>query len=259
MQKGLKIAVVGASGYVGREQVRLFKDYEPYEYDRSVGTKEGVNECDVAFICVPTPMKEDGSCDISIVKEVLGWLKCPLVIIRSTVEPGTTDILASTYAGDVVFQPEYVGETVAHPLNDTRMRNFLIFGGHPWATQKAAEVYQMVYNASTRILQTTAKTAEVIKYMENSFIGTYVTFCNEFFDIANHFGVDYHTVREGFLLDPRMTPFWTFVFPNKRGFDGKCIPKDMNAIVASCERTKYRPELLKAVLSRNKQFNDKNV
>ena len=254
-----RIAVVGAHGYVGREMVRLFKEHDPYEYGTDFGTKEEVNKCDVAFICVPTPMMKDGKCDTSIVEEVIGWIETPLIIIRSTVSPGTIEKLIKKTGKHIVFQPEYVGETVAHPLNDTSGRNFLIFGGSKEDCHEALRVYHMVYNASTNTLITTPREAEMIKYMENSFIGTYVVFCNEFFELCKAFDVDYDIVREGFLLDPRMTRFWTFVFEESRGFGGKCIPKDMNGIVHSSNEVGYEPSFLQSVIKENDRMVDLTI
>lgn len=251
----MRIAIIGARGYVGRHMCTLFPTAIPY--DIGVGTKEEVNTCEVAFVCVPTNMKADGSCDTSIVEEVVSWLTVNVIVLRSTVPPGTIDRLQEESKKALVMNPEYVGETIDHPLNDTTKRKFIILGGKPEHTQLVVEAYQQVYNASVKIMQCTAKEAEVIKYTENSFIGTYVTFCNEFYDIAKQFGVSWSVVREGFLMDPRMTPFWTFVYPQKRGFDGKCIPKDMNAIIVASEQAGYEPKLLKAVVSRNQEFQAK--
>lgn len=251
----MKVGICGF-GWVGRAVYDLFKDraeiviYDPNK--ENCGTQEAINACDVAFVSVPTNMVEGGACDTSVVSETVDWLKTPLIIIRSTVTPGTTGLLADMYPDkNIVFQPEYIGETVAHPLFDEKQRNFIILGGKRLARDMAISVYKSVYNANVRILQYDATTAEVIKYMENSFIGTYVVFCNEFYEIANAFGVDYNEVREGFLADPRMTPYWTFVYQNRRGFDGKCIPKDMNAICHASRTNGYKAEFLEEVLNNN--------
>jgi len=72
--------------------------------------------------------------------------------------------------------------------------------------------------------------AEIIKYMENSFLTTKVAFVNQFYDIANLFGADWHRVREGWLLDERVGRAFSAVFADNRGFGGKCLPKDISAI-----------------------------
>lgn len=250
----MAIAIVGAQGYVGKHMCTLFQECTVVRYDIDLGSKDEVNKCDVAFVCVPTNMKEDGSCDTSIVEEVVSWIECDLIILRSTVPPGTVDRLVQETGKHIVMNPEYVGETTDHPLNDTSKRGFVILGGEKEATEKAFQVYQKVYNASVRFMRCSAKESEVIKYTENSFIGTYVTFCNDMARVARTFGVEWSVVREGFLMDPRMTPFWTFVYPDKPGFDGKCIPKDMNAIVQASTEAGYDPEFLRAVLENNERI-----
>lgn len=251
----MKIAVVGSSGYVGRHMVSLFGQVVKYDIIGEDTNQSEVNACDVAFVCVPTNACPDGSCDTSIVEDVMTWLRVPLVIFRSTVPPGTTERLQQIYSQQqLVMNPEYVGETVSHPMNDTARRSFLILGGTCEGTQQAIRVYQQVYNAEVRLFRCSSRVAEVIKYCENSFIGTYVSFCNEFYDICRAFGVEWEDVREGFLLDPRMTPYWTFVYPKKRGFEGKCIPKDMKAIVYAAKQRGYECPLLNSVILYNSQF-----
>lgn len=227
--------------------------HRPFSLDtETIYTDYPTDYYDVCFVCVPTPMKEDGSCDTSAVFDVVRSVNAGLFIIRSTVSPGTTDELNKIKP--CVFQPEYIGESTAHPLISERSTPFAIFGGPQELTDKACEVYQEVYNASVRFYQVSALEAELIKYMENSAIGTMVTLCNEFYEICKTFGVSYNKVREGFLLDPRMSRYFTFVYEQARGFGGKCIPKDMNAIVASVFKKGNRARLLESVLNINKKW-----
>jgi UDPglucose 6-dehydrogenase len=251
----MKTAIVGY-GFVGKAVKRLFPEavvYDPYQPEFS-GTKDKVGECSAVFICVPTPMSEDGSCDTSAVEESVAWLNAPLIIIRSTIPPGTTDRLQSGYKGEIVFQPEYVGETVAHPLLDERQTPFIVLGGRPAGIRAAIRLYQDVYNASVRIHSMRAVEAEVVKYMENCSIGATVTLCNEFYNLCRAFGADYNVVREGYLADPRMSRYFTFVYPEKRGFEGKCLPKDLNAIVKAGEKAGYLPEFIRDILKNNQRI-----
>jgi UDPglucose 6-dehydrogenase len=251
----VKVAIIGA-GAVGRGIAQLFVDAVLFDEPKGIGTREGVNACDAAFVCVPTPRHEDGSCDTSIVAEVIGWLEAPLIIIRSTVSVGTTRALAAKYPGkSIVFQPEYgPAETPDHPFNDLRKVRWIILGGDRKATSQAIRLWQDVYNADVVIHQTPPETAELCKYMENAFLAMKVAFCNEFFDIAQRFDVDYNELRELWLLDPRIGKSHTFVFPEKRGFGGKCLPKDLDAIINSAEQAGYEPTLLKTVMSSNARY-----
>ena len=254
----MKIAIVGF-GFVGKFLKEIFPDamiYDPFLPEVSV-TKEEINKAEAAFIGVPTNMLPDGSCDTSIVESTIEWLKTPLIIIRSTVKPGTTDKLAKKYPQKhIVFQPEYIGETPNHPMKTGALseKTFMIFGGSKEDCGKAILVYQKVYNASVKTLCVSALEAEIIKYMENTAIGTMVTLVNEFYNICQAFGVSYDIVREGFLLDPRMSRYFTFVYPEKRGFEGKCLPKDLNAIVKASEAAGYAPQFIKDVLKNNQRI-----
>lgn len=255
-----KIAIIGM-GIVGKGMERLFIDhfkiviYDPYQPNET-STKEAVNECDLAIICVPTPMKEDGSCDTSIVEECVSWLETPLILIKSTVPPETTRDLCIKYKKEVCFSPEYMGESKnftpfwKYPdPKEARTHTFVIVGGG-----RASEIlnyFMKVMAVETHYVSCTSVEAELVKYMENSFFATKVAFCNEYYDIARVFKVDYKKIREMWLLDSRVNPNHTLVFEDLRGFGGKCFPKDISAIVKASEEKGYSPTILKAVIQSN--------
>lgn len=251
-----KVGVVGG-GVVGNAMVQLCGPttvvYDPYKPELA-GNRDAINACDVVFICVPTPMAADGSCDTHIVEEAVAWVEAPLIIIRSTVAPGTTERLCKTYKKHVVFQPEYLGETTAHVFGNMAERSFLVLGGTPEDTSKAADFYKHYYNSMVHIYFADATTAEVCKYMENAFYAVKVTFMNEFHDIARVHGVDFNRLRELWLADTRISRDHTFVYADNRGFSGKCLPKDCNAIVHSCRKRDYEPKLMAATLKINEGF-----
>jgi UDPglucose 6-dehydrogenase len=250
----MKIAIVGA-GAVGLGIAKLFPDAVLYDEPKKIGTREAVNACDVAFVCVPTPQAADGSCDTSIVEAVVGWIDGPVICIRSTVSVGTSRRLADATRKQIVFQPEYgPAETPDHPFNDLRNVRWVILGGATAATRKVARAWKSVYNSDIVIRQTTFEAAELCKYMENSYLAMKVTFCNEFYEIAERLGVDYDELRELWLLDPRIGKSHTWVLPDKRGFGGRCLPKDLEAIIRTAERAGHTPALLKEVVHSNESF-----
>ena len=104
----MKIGIIGY-GHVGKAMKKLFKNAIVYDINNQeniiLSTKEDINNCDVSFICVPTPMNKDGSCDTGIVEEVIKWCKSKLLIIRSTIEIGFTDRMVEKYKKYIVFQP----------------------------------------------------------------------------------------------------------------------------------------------------------
>lgn len=261
------IAVIGL-GWVGRAQHELFPDAFVYDepkiaerfsdlYSRDKEIQMGraaVNACDIAFVCVPTPNLENGSLDTSIIEEVVNWCESDLIVIRSTVNPGTADKLEAN-GKNVCIQPEYLGETTAHPLLDESQRHFMIIGGNPGNRRKLIEAYQAVYNANISIRQVTNLEAEVIKLSENRAIAWKVAQCQELYDACEAAGVDYYTVREAvYGDDPRFNRWFTFVYPDKRGMSSKCIPKDVLAWAAWAESVGVDPKVTRALLEKNEEW-----
>ena len=113
---------------------------------------------------------------------------------------------------------------------------------------------QKLMHADTKFCQTDLKTAELVKYAENAWLGTKVTFCNEFYEIAKTLGVDYNELRELWLADERINRSHTLVYPDKRGFSGKCLPKDIHAIVKKLEEIGYEPKFIKKTLEENERL-----
>ena len=250
----MKTAIIGY-GWVGKAMHKLFPDAYLYDINIEGSTKKKVNECDVAFICVPTPLAYDESLHTAIVEECVIWCECPLIVIRSTINPGTADYLAEKYKKRIVVQPEYLGETVNHPLFDPKQRNFLIIGGEPKDRRELIDLYVTVYNANISIRQVSRLEAEVIKLSENRAIAFKVGECQELYDVCEKAGVDYYTIRDAvYGDDPRFNLWWTFVYPDKRGFNSKCIPKDVYAWCAFSESVGYKPEITRALLKKNEKW-----
>ncbi len=211
-------------------------------------------EADIAFVCVPTPLK-NGNLDCSAVLEVIGTAPEPLLVIRSTIMPGMCYAAALGYNKRIVYQPEYLGETVEHPLFDMKERPFMVLGGEPEDRRKVIELYQTVYNANIKIRQVSLLEAEIIKLSENRAIAFKVAQCQELYDACEKAGVDYYTIRDAvYGDDPRFNLWWTFVYPEKRGFQSKCIPKDVYGWAAWAESVGINPELTKSMLAVNEQY-----
>jgi UDPglucose 6-dehydrogenase len=247
------IGIIGA-GFVGQAMFKLFGGCPVYDPARGLTDQDAINRCRFAFVCVPTPTAQDGSCDTSIVEEVIEWCESEIIVIRSTVAPGTTDRLREKTGKRIVFQPEYIGETVAHPLIDHQAQGFSVLGGPIEDTSPVADLYKGRFHAAHRFHFSSAICAELTKYMENAFYAVKVTFCNEFFDIARSFGVDFNELRETWLADPRISRDHTFVYPDNRGFSGKCLPKDTSAIIAASQERGVMPRLLESVMEINANY-----
>ena len=249
----MKIGIIGY-GHVGKAMNLLFKDAIIYDKILNIGTQDEINDCDVSFVCVPTPSKPDGSCDTSIVENVLSWDITKVIIIRSTVYVGFTDAMREKYKKEIVFQPEYYGETVDHPFSDLNARKWLSFGGTQRGINLAIDAYKTVINSDVRIFQTDAKAAEMAKYLENAYLATKVIFCNEMYDIAKSLGVDYNLAREIWIADPRIGASHTFVYDDNRGYSGSCLPKDIASIIKQADKTNTDATLLKSVVEKNSKL-----
>lgn len=246
----MKIGIIGY-GYVGKAIKEMIDDhYEVLIYDPAMkyNTKEEINSCDLGIICVPTPMNDDGSCDTRIVEQVMDWLKTPLVLIKSTVYPGFTEGYPQA-----VFSPEYVGESKYYnPIYKTiKETDFIIFGGLSENTQKCVDIFKPILGPLVKYFQTDSRSAELVKYMENTFFATKITFCQEWYDICQAFGRSYDEIREMWLADQRINRMHTSVFKDNRGFKGKCLPKDLLGIIKASEEAGHEPELLKKVVQIN--------
>lgn len=249
----MKIGIIGC-GHVGGAMNKLFKDAIVYDKFKNIGSQDGINKCDVAFVCVPTPMATDGSCDTSMVEEVISWCNCKCIILRSTVTIGFTRKMSEKFNKTIVFQPEYYGETISHPYSNLSDRNWLTFGGTKYGISLAIKAYQTVINSNVRIYQCTSDEAEMTKYIENAYLATKVIFCNEIYDLCVKLGLDYNVIRELWVADPRTGTSHTFVYENDRGFGGSCLPKDISALIDIGIKTGANVDLLKAVVDKNKKY-----
>lgn len=275
----MKVGIIG-NGWVGKAMQDLFPNSVTYVRDITSVPQEGVlshrftnvktiiNQCDVVFICVPTPNRMglgdrngEGKLDTSAVEECIAWCEAPLLVVRSTVNPGDCMSWYKKYGKDICFQPEYLGETPAHPLLDTKQTQFLIIGSeNTGAARDLINLYTTVYNANITIRTTNLYEAEVIKLTENRAIAFKVAQCQELYDVcekATEEGeyVDYYTIRDAvYGDDPRFNLWWTFVYPDKRGFNSKCIPKDVYAWCAWAESLGYEPKITRSILEKNKEW-----
>ena len=257
---GKTIGIIGL-GYVGTAVSSGMKScyvIETYDKNKSSSchnVKELCSKTKTIFVCVPTPMKNTGECDTSIVESVLEELNenCSehLVILKSTVPPTTTAKFNEKYTNfSIVFNPEFLTE--ANYIKDFVCCNRVILGGTKEATVKAAEIYYKRF-PSKAIVETTFETAEMVKYVANTFLATKVSFANEIKQVCDKIDVNYNNLITFSRLDDRLgNSHWAVPGPDGQlGFGGSCFPKDVNALISFMKQLNINPTVLQAVWNKN--------
>ena len=227
------------------------KHYEVDTYDLdkdkcSVDYLEDLVELtNIIFVCVPTPMKKDGSCDTSIVEAVVKDINDMvvsrnvsgrIVAIKSTIPPTTTERLNEECKNiQIVFNPEFLTE--ANFIEDFKNQDRIIIGGPRPASTELRQVYSLVF-PNVPIIKTGSTTAEMVKYMTNTFLATKVSFANEMKMLCDFFNIDYDKVVEYSTYDERLgKSHWAVPGPDgKLGFGGSCFPKDINALISIADK-----------------------
>lgn len=238
------------------KEIRRVKDNDDYwRQDSIIDYKiPRFDYYDLAIISVPTPMDpETGQCDVSLVEEVVEKYRkiVGIFLVKSTVEIGTCRRLEEEYDVPVCMSPEYVGETLGHPLVEPRRDAFQIIGGNEVARETVAGYFMKVLSANAPILLCSHEEAEIIKYSENDWIMRRVDYWQDVYRRCNAFGASFPTVREGLVLDPRMDRTHSNVYSDNMGWSGKCLPKDMNALVYSMRKIGRSEQTVEFLISKN--------
>ena len=254
--KNYKLGIIG-HGYVGESQSFAFSpsfDVRVYDKDslKSTHSLNEVLDSDFVFVCVPTPMKKDGSQDLSFVENFFKTAKeGPIYIIKSTVIPGTTNLLNEKFKNlKIIFSPEFLTERTAKLDILTQTR--IILGGNKKLTSEVRNIYNIRFKNKT-VIETDSLTAEYIKYMNNTFFASKVSIMNEFYRLAKHLGVDWETALYGFVSDQRIGDSHLNVPgpDGKLGFGGTCFPKDINAFISFAKKNNVNMNVLEAAWKTN--------
>jgi nucleotide sugar dehydrogenase len=254
----MKIGITGL-GHVGRSiRAGLPSDVGVVTFDLANGGSYPGREMatvDLEFICVGTPPNPDGSCDITQIEAALAQSTAPLVVLKSTVPPSTTDSIVERTKRRIAFSPEFFGEgPMSSPFwNDRDAIGFTIVAGDAQTVDDTISVLQMLEPSSHRFFHCTATEAELIKYFENSYLAAKVALFNEFFDLTLAVGADWDRTREGLLLDPRIGESHTVV-TEERGFGGRCFPKDTAALLDFADSIGVDLTILRAAVSSNNKI-----
>jgi len=210
------------------------------------------------FIALPTPMKRDGTCDLSTIENVLNTLDRSIedndnriIIIKSTVPPGTTAKFNQCYKNfTCVFNPEFLRES--NFIEDFKNQDRIIIGGPHRATTIVKQMYQRAY-PEVPTTKTSSTIAELVKYTTNCFLSVKVSFANELYQICEKLEVDFDKVIEYSTKDKRLgTSHWAVPGPDGHfGFGLTCFPKDLNALILLAETVGVDPKVMKAAWKKN--------
>ena len=207
---------------------------------------------------MPTPSLKTGQIDLSIVESLFEDISRVnknsenVFLLRSTVVPGTSKKIADKFPNlNIVFNPEFLTERSAYFdfINQSRV----ILGGNQKHTAIVAKLYKIRFGEYLPVIQTDYQTAEMIKYMNNLFFATKVSFLNEMYQIADKSNVDWNTAVEGFILDGRIGHSHLQVPgpDGKFGFGGSCFPKDIQALIAYAKEIGINPSVLLGAWEKN--------
>ena len=260
----MNIGIIG-QGFVGNAVYqKLKKYYKVFTYDVQAklcnsDLETVLERCKIIFVCLPTPMNKDGSCNLDILESTLSEINKAsrdvegrIVIIKSTIIPGSTDKfqLKNQYI-DIVFNPEFLTE--ANAVDDFENQTRLLLGGPLRATTKIKQIFSSVFRKTPRIIKTDAKTAELVKYVTNAFLSTKVSFANEMYQLCEGLDLDYDKIIEYATLDPRLgDSHWGVPGPDGDfGFGGHCFPKDLAALIEITKSLNTVNNVLKAVQTTN--------
>ncbi len=266
----MKIGIIG-NGFVGKATRQLECegiDIVCYDIDPKLCVPEGTTleqlcESDIIFISVPTPMKEDGSCFLGIVESVVNDISKfvnldeKLVVIRSTVPPGTSKRLNCYFMPEFLTEKNYIEDFINNPE--------WIFGLKGDTLQDATfmeTVHKMLELAqyNNRIKHDTISyvltgEAEMIKLFRNTFLATKISYCNEIYEYCEKAEINYDVVRKFATNDTRIGGSHTNVpgHDGKKGFGGTCFPKDINSLLHEMKKLNVDSYVLKSVINRNEQ------
>jgi len=258
----LGVGFVGSAVSTGLQIVSSIREYDKFKPTESL--YDVVNNSDILFFCLPTPMGEDGECNVDIIRDVAKEVneiaeRSKLCVIKSTVPPGTTQDLANEFINHGwVFNPEFLTEK--NFMEDFLNQDRIIIGLTKQISHKNVELIEDLYEKFTKTQEKRGKIflchsqeAEMLKYMSNCFLATKVAFFNEMKEICDIDDIDYDRVVDLLKKDERIgNSHMTVPGPDgKFGFGGACFPKDINALIAYARRNDLEPMLLDSVWSKN--------
>jgi len=256
----MNIGIIG-QGFVGtavNEGLKSSFKVETFDINKKStcsSLEELSKKSDVIFVCLPTPMEQNGNCHLDIVENTLLGLdlaeECKTIVVKSTIPPGTTEKWNKKFNYiQVVFNPEFLTE--ANSIEDYKNQNRIIIGGPRPATTKVRRIFSKAF-PKVPVIKTGSTVAEMVKYMTNTFLATKVSFANEMYQICDGLNIDYDKVTEYVKYDERIGNTHLNV-PGPDGdfgYGGHCFPKDIGALISLAHDLNVSPRILTATECKN--------
>ena len=247
------LGVVGTACKNGFEKIGHIVKYHDVKFYTNI---EDVLDTEVCFVSVPTQSNEDGSCDISIVEEVVGQLNDlkykGVLAIKSTVEPGTNKEFREKYKNlRLYFVPEFLRERCATE-DFIYNHNILVIGAEDedaFNTIKEAHGDLPVHTVKVNPLE-----AELVKYFSNNYKALRITFANSFYKLCQELGANYDVVKDAFLFHGVGEGHYLNVNKEFGGFGGTCLPKDTKGLAFLIEKLGLDLNIFKTVVEENDKF-----
>ena len=246
------VGVVGGACKFGFELLGHNVSVHDIAFDTTIND---VLDTAAVFICVPSPRADDGSCDVSIVEQVISDLKerdyKGILAIKSTVVPGTTERLREETGLNICFVPEFLRERCAE-TDFTENHDLCIVGTGSY------EVFNLVKDSHGKypkeVRMVTPTEAELCKYFNNTFNSTLITFANSFFEICESLNTNYTTIKDCMVTIDHIPDKYLDCNKSFRGFGGMCLPKDTKALNNLCESNDLPVTFFKMLLDENDKY-----
>jgi UDPglucose 6-dehydrogenase len=256
----MTIGIIG-NGFVGNAIYQNFKDkthckvYDVLDHKR-YDEMEDTLQSQIVFVCLPTPMKKNGECDL---KYVLNFFKDvpqtdALFVVKSTVPIGTTEKISKSRPDlKIIHNPEFL--TAVNAVEDFKNADRHIIGGKQEWCMILRQLYKTNF-PNTPIQIVTSNESETIKYFANSFLAVKVSYFNNLYEICEKFQMNYDSVKQGVCTDKRIGFAHTKVPgpDGQRGFGGYCFPKDINALINTLKQNEIDHTLFESAWNYNQKI-----
>ena len=260
----MKIGLIGR-GFVGDALFKSFKakgcNIFSYDKYKKIGEFSSIQDCNIIFLCLPTPFKDGAGFDKSAINEACHKLALRnfdgLVVIKSTVEPGTCSSVAKSYNLNIAHNPEFL--TARSSYEDFDNQKHIVLGKIKESNvfNDLVILYMSMY-PKAKVSICSSYESECMKLFCNSFYATKVQFFNELYLLCNKLGVEYSNIRHLMLSNDWINPMHTLV-PGPDGqlsYGGACFPKDTLALEKVMTDNKISHDILSAAIIERGKYRD---